>query len=78
MKAQLWANAIAIVREEKTMSHADRPPTAEQRQRILERLWVRNAHLRANGKPLLDVRHHYASRLRLINSPPKQDRNAVI
>ncbi len=50
------------------MSHARRRPTAQQRQRILERLWLRNAHLRAKGMPMLDVRHHYAARLRLINS----------
>jgi len=55
------------------MSHTDRRPTAEQRQRILQRLWAHNAQLRAAGKPLLDVRHHYAARLRLINSQAKQD-----
>jgi len=45
------------------MNGADQGPSAAQKQRILERLWIRNAVRRGAGKPVLDVRHHYQARL---------------
>lgn len=51
-----------------SIAHNSMKPLPEQCQRVLERLWVRNAERRQEGKSLLDVRHHYEARLRLANS----------